>query len=56
LLARHFWQNSSRAYLGPQDLPSAPFRPQGGAPLPIRRAAPTLGQENDAVLSDSWAD
>jgi crotonobetainyl-CoA:carnitine CoA-transferase CaiB-like acyl-CoA transferase len=52
LLARRFWQSSERPYLGPHDLPSAPFRPQGGAPLPIRRAAPTLGQENATVLSE----
>lgn len=52
LLARGFWQRAERAFLGPHDLPSAPFRPAGGAPLPIRRAAPTLGQENAAVLSE----
>ena len=52
LLARGFWQTRERAFLGAHDLPSAPFRPAGGAPLPIRRAAPTLGQENAAVLSE----
>jgi crotonobetainyl-CoA:carnitine CoA-transferase CaiB-like acyl-CoA transferase len=52
LRARDFWQRQERAFLGTHDLPSAPFRPAGGAPLPIRRAAPTLGQENAAVLSE----
>ncbi len=50
LRARGFWQRAERAFLGPHDLPSAPVRPLGGAPLPIRQPAPTLGQENAAVL------
>ncbi len=52
LAARGFWQRAEREHLGPHTLPSAPFRPAGGAPLPIRRAAPTLGEENAAVLTE----
>lgn len=52
LAARGFWQPAEREYLAPHTLPSAPFRPAGGPPLPIRRAAPTLGQENAAVLTE----
>ncbi len=50
LRARGFWQRAERPFLGVHELPSAPIRPLGGGPLPIRRAAPTLGQENAAVL------
>ncbi len=52
LAARGFWQRAEREHLGRHTLPSAPFRPAGGAPLPIRRAAPTLGEENAAVLTE----
>ncbi|WP_431305551.1 CoA transferase [Sediminicoccus sp. BL-A-41-H5] len=50
LAARGFWQAAERPFLGRHKLPSAPFRPLGGAPLPITRAAPTLGQDNAAIL------
>lgn len=50
LAARGFWQAADRPFLGPHLLPSAAFRPLGGAPLPIIRAAPTLGQENTEIL------
>lgn len=52
LRARGFWQEVDRAFLGPHELPSAPIRMAGGAPLEIFRAAPTLGEENAAVLSE----
>lgn len=50
LAARGFWQVADRPFLGPHKLPSAPFRHSRDAPLPITRPAPTLGQENAAVL------
>ncbi|MFL1461764.1 CoA transferase [Roseococcus sp. DSY-14] len=50
LRARGFWQAAERPFLGAHELPSAPIRPLGGGPLPVRRPAPTLGQENEAVL------
>ena len=50
LAARGFWQEAERPFLGVHRLPSAPFRPLRGAPLPITRPAPTLGQENSAIL------
>ena len=50
LAARGFWQEAERPFLGAHMLPSAPFRPLRGAPLPITRPAPTLGQENGAIL------
>jgi crotonobetainyl-CoA:carnitine CoA-transferase CaiB-like acyl-CoA transferase len=50
LLARGFWQETDRAWLGPHRQPSAPFREAGGAPYPVRRPAPTLGEDNEAVL------
>ncbi|WP_281254984.1 CaiB/BaiF CoA transferase family protein [Teichococcus rhizosphaerae] len=50
LAARGFWQVVDRAFLGPHEQPSAPFREAGGAPYPVRRPAPTLGQDNAAVL------
>lgn len=52
LRARGFWQDAERPFLGAHQLPSAPIRTLGGGPLPVRRAAPTLGQENHAVLRD----
>lgn len=52
LQARGFWQEVDRPFLGPHTLPSAPIRMAGGPPLKIRRPAPTLGQENAAVLSE----
>ncbi len=51
LLAREFWQMTDRAVSGPQPMPSLPFR-ENAAPYPVRWAAATLGQFNDAVLSE----
>lgn len=51
LVARRFWQATTRAFLGPHEQPSAPFRPAGGEPFAVRRPAPTLGEDNDAVLA-----
>ncbi|SDB59848.1 CaiB/BaiF CoA-transferase family protein [Belnapia rosea] len=50
LRARGFWQPVERPWLGHHDQPSAPFREAGGGPYAIRRPAPTLGEDNDAVL------
>jgi crotonobetainyl-CoA:carnitine CoA-transferase CaiB-like acyl-CoA transferase len=50
LAARGFWQVTERPHLGPHEQPSAPFREAGRGPYPVRRAAPTLGQDNAAVL------
>lgn len=50
LAARGFWQVAERAHLGPHAQPSAPFREAGQGPYPIRRPAPTLGEDNAAVL------
>ena len=50
LLTRGFWQRVDRPWLGPHDQPSAPFREAGQGPYPVRRPAPTLGQDNQAVL------
>ncbi|MGY4802407.1 CoA transferase, partial [Teichococcus aerofrigidensis] len=51
LVARRFWQATTRAFLGPHEQPSAPFRPAGGEPFAVRRPAPTLGEDNDTVLA-----
>jgi crotonobetainyl-CoA:carnitine CoA-transferase CaiB-like acyl-CoA transferase len=50
LTARGFWQPTDRAWLGPHAQPSAPFREAGGGPYRVRRPAPTLGEDNQAVL------
>ncbi len=50
LCARGFWQQTDRAWLGPHRQPSPPFREAGGPPFPVRRPAPTLGEDNAAVL------
>jgi crotonobetainyl-CoA:carnitine CoA-transferase CaiB-like acyl-CoA transferase len=49
LVARGFWRRIDRPFIGPHWQSSAAFR-EGAAPYPIRRAAPTLGQDNDAIL------
>lgn len=51
LRERGFWQGTERAWLGRHDQPSAPFREAGRGPYPVRRPAPTLGEDNAAVLS-----
>ncbi|WP_207539583.1 CaiB/BaiF CoA transferase family protein [Sabulicella rubraurantiaca] len=50
LVARGFWQATDRAWLGPHRQPSAPFREAGAPPYAVRRPAPTLGEDNAAVL------
>lgn len=50
LQARGFWQETDRAWLGTHSQPSAPFREAGAGPFAVRRPAPTLGEDNIAVL------
>ena len=49
LTARGFWHRVDRAFIGPHWLSSAAFR-EGPHAYPIRRVAPTLGQDNAAIL------
>ncbi|ONG56630.1 hypothetical protein BKE38_05545 [Pseudoroseomonas deserti] len=56
LAARGFFQRIDRAFTGPHDQPSAPFREAGGAPYPVRRPAPTLGEDNARILGALGAD
>jgi len=49
LVARGFWHPVERPFIGSHYQTSAAFR-EGTKPYPLRRAAPTLGQDNDAVL------
>jgi crotonobetainyl-CoA:carnitine CoA-transferase CaiB-like acyl-CoA transferase len=51
LVARGFWRRLDRPFIGPHWQSSAPFR-EGPDPYPARRVAPTLGQDNDAILGD----
>ena len=50
LTARGFWHRVDRPFIGPHWLSSAAFR-EGSHAYPIRRVAPTLGQDNEAILS-----
>lgn len=53
LHARGFIQTVDRAFMGPHPQPSLPFRDRnqnGGGPIPVRAASPTLGQANEAIL------
>lgn len=50
LVARQAFQPTERAFVGRHLQLSAPFRESGGGPLPVRRPAPTLGEDNAAVL------
>lgn len=50
LAARGVFQPARRAFVGEHLQLSAPFRPAGGPPLPVRRPAPTLGEDNATVL------
>ena len=54
LQARGFWQPLQRAHVGQYLSPSAPWRDarDTGRPMPIRQAAPTLGEHNDQVLGE----
>jgi crotonobetainyl-CoA:carnitine CoA-transferase CaiB-like acyl-CoA transferase len=47
---RKFWQERERPFVGSCLMLSAPFR-EAAAPYPIRRASPTLGQDNVEVFS-----
>jgi crotonobetainyl-CoA:carnitine CoA-transferase CaiB-like acyl-CoA transferase len=49
LQAREFWQTRERPFVGSCVMLSAPFR-ESAAPYPIRRASPTLGQDNEDVF------
>ena len=50
LTARGFWHRLDRPFIGPHWQSSAAFR-EGPDAYPVRRVAPTLGQDNDAILS-----
>ena len=49
LIARGFWHRLDRPFIGPHWQSSAAFR-EGADPYPVRRVAPTLGQDNEAIL------
>ncbi|MSP02648.1 MAG: CoA transferase [Acetobacteraceae bacterium] len=49
LIARGFWHRVERPFIGTHFQSSPAFR-EGPTPYPIRRAAPTLGQDNEAIL------
>jgi len=49
LQAREFWQTRERPFVGSCVMLGAPFR-ESAAPYPIRRASPTLGQDNEDVF------
>jgi crotonobetainyl-CoA:carnitine CoA-transferase CaiB-like acyl-CoA transferase len=49
LVARGFWHQVERPFIGTHYQTSAAFR-EGTEPYPLRRAAPTLGQDNEAIL------
>lgn len=50
LQARGFWQQLDRAHSGTYTASAAWFR-EGAEPMPIRNAAPTLGEHTDEVLT-----
>jgi crotonobetainyl-CoA:carnitine CoA-transferase CaiB-like acyl-CoA transferase len=49
LVARGFWRRLDRPFIGMHWQSSAAFR-EGPDPYPVRRVAPTLGQDNEAIL------
>ena len=49
LVARGFWLQVERPFIGTHYQTSAAFR-EGPDPSPLRRPAPTLGQDNEAIL------
>lgn len=51
LVARSFWTEIERAYIGRHAQPAMAFR-EGAAPYPVRRAAPTLGERNREVFGE----
>ena len=50
LIARGFWHRLDRPFIGMHWHSSAAFR-EGPDAYPIRRVAPTLGQDNEAILA-----
>lgn len=51
LVARGFWHRLNRPFIGMHWQSSSAFR-EGPEAYPIRSTAPTLGQDNDAILGD----
>jgi crotonobetainyl-CoA:carnitine CoA-transferase CaiB-like acyl-CoA transferase len=51
LNARGFWHQVERPFIGTHYQTSAAFR-EGARPYPLRRPAPTLGQDNAAILGE----
>ena len=49
LCARDFWHRVERPFIGTHYQTSAAFR-EGVEPYPLRRPAPTLGQDNETIL------
>ena len=49
LMARGFWHQLDRPFIGPHWQSSAAWR-EGPNAYPVRRVAPTLGQDNEAIL------
>jgi crotonobetainyl-CoA:carnitine CoA-transferase CaiB-like acyl-CoA transferase len=49
LIARGYWHQVERPFIGAHFQTSAAFR-EGVEPYPLRRAAPTIGQDNEAIL------
>jgi crotonobetainyl-CoA:carnitine CoA-transferase CaiB-like acyl-CoA transferase len=49
LVARGFWRRLDRPFIGMHWQSSAAFR-EGPDPYPVRRVAPTLGQDNETIL------
>jgi crotonobetainyl-CoA:carnitine CoA-transferase CaiB-like acyl-CoA transferase len=54
LLARGFWHQVERPFIGTHFQTSAAFR-EGTEPYPPRRPAPTLGQDNELILGERLA-
>jgi crotonobetainyl-CoA:carnitine CoA-transferase CaiB-like acyl-CoA transferase len=50
LVARGFWHRLDRPFIGMHWQSSAAFR-EGPNAYPVRRVAPTLGQDNEAILA-----
>ena len=50
LVARGFWHRLDRPFIGPHWQSSAAWR-EGPNAYPVRRVAPTLGQDNEAILT-----
>ena len=50
LVARGYWRQAERPFIGTHYQSSAAFR-DGPDPLPLRHTAPTLGQDNEAILA-----